>query len=657
MIRSKVSVRTYGMSEGEGNPLLFIEVGRGTRADEAFFLLCEASPAGRSIFQQVVAQFGRGERIRTPEQYLELVNDIVSSRGEPGGVVSVSFAAAFVRKENFCWAAGGTFSTASISPDGRVEQLEPRCGTGHLEPGGRLIAGERHALCGLEEGLDRLRRLLEGGGVGPAIVLEVECGSRPEKGTSREKVSQQRAASVSRGHEGGTGVSRNMLGHLIGWISRFVLSRIRLARHTASLPRFALPKLMLPGSSRLGLGAAGSGVFASVSRRLKTLKLSPLGWVSLFGTVAVIVVLLFTVWPSSRKTISPASEKSASGGQVVAVEPGETEEGVSKPGGEFGLSVKWKKKYGGAVTSSPLIYEGRVYFGCRNGGLYCLDAATGEQVWRFPAGTGIGASPAVSDGKIFIGGYDGSFWCLDAGSGQRMWEFKAGAKIVSSASVASGSVLFGSYDRNLYCVSARDGKLRWRYEAAGVIWCSPCAEKGRVFFGSVDGSFYCLSLDSGRLLWRYTATGGIYSSPAVSGGIVCFGSNGRAFHFLDASSGKELFRIEANRDVRASPLMVGEIAYGASDDGEVRCISIKERTVRWTFRARRAVRSTPFAYDDMVYVTAYDGRLYALDASSGKKTASFDAGAEIYSSPTVSGNLLYFGTNNGDFCCLQIESR
>ncbi|MCX5799779.1 MAG: PQQ-binding-like beta-propeller repeat protein [Candidatus Eisenbacteria bacterium] len=615
MKSSKIIVTTHGMSKAEARPLLFLETGRGGRADEAFFLLCEASPGGRRVFQESVAQFKRGDRIRTPEQYVEVVCEIASSCEELLGGPSISFAAGFVRGEESWWTAGGELSIALISADGNVTCSEEKRGAWRLEPGGKLVAGGREALCRLGEGQATFGRATDVAGLGPAIVVE-SVGVAPLESARRKRESSK---SFSLG----------------------VNARIA-------------------SNARGTLNACATRMRGWIPERLKTLKLSPVGWISLLGTVAVIIALLLTAWPSSKKTSRDLREKRAPARETAAIAPSEMAGEVSGSSrgspGELSLSLKWKRGFRGAVTSSPAVNDGRVYFGCRDGRLYCLDAGSGEEAWKFTAGAGIGASPAVSGGRVFVGAYNGSFWCIDARSGQKVWEFKAGAKIVSSPCVASGSVLFGSHDRNLYCVAGKDGKLRWKYEAAGVVWSSPRVEKGRVFFGSADGSFYCLSLDSGKLIWKYAAAGGIYSSPAVSEGVVCFGSNARRFHFLDASTGKVLFTTDAGRDVRASPVMLGTTAYGASDDGVVRCINVKERTVSWTFSAERSVRSTPLVLEGVVYVTSYDGKLYALEASSGKKMASYDAGAEIYSSPAVSGNMVYFGANNGGFYCLQIAS-
>lgn len=45
----------------------------------------------------------------------------------------------------------------------------------------------------------------------------------------------------------------------------------------------------------------------------------------------------------------------------------------------------WRFIAGGEVDSPPTIHDGRALFGCADGWVYCLDAATGELAWRFRA--------------------------------------------------------------------------------------------------------------------------------------------------------------------------------------------------------------------------------------------------------------------------------
>jgi hypothetical protein len=46
----------------------------------------------------------------------------------------------------------------------------------------------------------------------------------------------------------------------------------------------------------------------------------------------------------------------------------------------------WTFQAGGPVDSPPTYHRGRVYFGCTDGWIYCLDAISGELAWRYRVG-------------------------------------------------------------------------------------------------------------------------------------------------------------------------------------------------------------------------------------------------------------------------------
>ena len=48
-------------------------------------------------------------------------------------------------------------------------------------------------------------------------------------------------------------------------------------------------------------------------------------------------------------------------------------------------SLKWTFRTGGPVLQSPTIYENRALVGSGDGYVYCLEAATGKELWRFLA--------------------------------------------------------------------------------------------------------------------------------------------------------------------------------------------------------------------------------------------------------------------------------
>ena len=74
-------------------------------------------------------------------------------------------------------------------------------------------------------------------------------------------------------------------------------------------------------------------------------------------------------------------------------------------------NLLWRFHTDGSV-SSPAVAEGLVYIGSYDTHVYALDAATGEERWRFKTGYVHDSSPAVVDGVVYIGGWDGYVYAI-----------------------------------------------------------------------------------------------------------------------------------------------------------------------------------------------------------------------------------------------------
>ena len=132
------------------------------------------------------------------------------------------------------------------------------------------------------------------------------------------------------------------------------------------------------------------------------------------------------------------------------------------------LTYFWHKKLGLFSTSTPAVYNGRVYVGTGiytlAGKLYCLEEATGDVVWEFTptdegqceySVPGIQASPSLSiqDSGVYIYFITicerGTAYCLDE-NGKKLWSFtgfEAGTPQgygTSSVAIADGRVYFGN---------------------------------------------------------------------------------------------------------------------------------------------------------------------------------------------------------------------
>ena len=149
----------------------------------------------------------------------------------------------------------------------------------------------------------------------------------------------------------------------------------------------------------------------------------------------------------------------------------------------------------------------KLYVSTANG-VYALDVATGDVVWRFDTELPLGHSPTVVDDRLFVGGLDRRVYALDADTGALAWKFEqAKAGFSTNPLVIDGSVFIGGRDGYFYALDKASGALRWRYPAPGQppigpIFYSPAIQNGQLFFAANDNFAYSLDSATGLLKWR-----------------------------------------------------------------------------------------------------------------------------------------------------------
>jgi outer membrane protein assembly factor BamB len=86
--------------------------------------------------------------------------------------------------------------------------------------------------------------------------------------------------------------------------------------------------------------------------------------------------------------------------------------------------------------------------------------------WTKALGTKL-TQPVVAGGKLLTAAVDEhTVYALDAASGQEAWRFIAGGRVNSPPTLHKGLALFGCADGRIYAVRASDGRLAWTFRAA-----------------------------------------------------------------------------------------------------------------------------------------------------------------------------------------------
>ncbi|MCA9101561.1 MAG: PQQ-binding-like beta-propeller repeat protein [Planctomycetales bacterium] len=167
--------------------------------------------------------------------------------------------------------------------------------------------------------------------------------------------------------------------------------------------------------------------------------------------------------PTLRFVASPVTSEgiivvpSAKNGPVLGISP--TASGDITAGG---MARVWEREHNTPDVPSPLVHDGLVYLCRENGGLICLDAATGEEIYYQPTHRERHrASPVYGDGKVYLTARDGRVTVVRAG---RAFEILAEnditppdgppVSISASPAVSAGRIYLRTFD-SLIAIGAK----------------------------------------------------------------------------------------------------------------------------------------------------------------------------------------------------------
>jgi outer membrane protein assembly factor BamB len=350
-------------------------------------------------------------------------------------------------------------------------------------------------------------------------------------------------------------------------------------------------------------------------------------------------------------------------------------------------SQKWAAVTKGRVPSSPAVANGLVYFGSYDGYFYAADAVTGRLAWRFRnsgerrfaathlhGSTPIGetmpdpydvylSSPVVWNGAVYFGSGDGNVYALDAMTGSLKWKFQTGDVVHSSPAIVDGKLFVGSWDSNLYALDAATGKELWRFktEEDGEIHnqvgiqSSPAVVNDVVYFGCRDSNLYAVDAVTGKERWFFSNKGSwVITSPVVYDGKVYFATSDSAtFHVLNATDGTPMNAITYHWPFFASPSIAGDILYLAGEDGKLVAIDIKSNKQLWSFQSdgSRQNLSTLSNSDGSPNYQAVFPSFFYDDLVAG--FVKLHSAGMLLSSPVIVDGVVYVGSTDGNLYALQ----
>ena len=308
-------------------------------------------------------------------------------------------------------------------------------------------------------------------------------------------------------------------------------------------------------------------------------------------------------------------------------------------------AVVWRAQLDAAVRNSVAVSaSGAVFAFSFCGGLWRLDALTGETIWRrdtqgFPE-RWTATAPVLADGAVYVGAKSG-YSAYDADTGEQIWHrpFTGTMDILADHIGDKWGAYYTpiAYEDLLIILVSRRGLVALHRESGRIVWERPLP--------------HCQDY---------------WASPQLCGDLVV--SSGASEHLLAvrAGDGGEVWNQRILDDagfdynyLTGITLHEGRI-YAGSCDGYVNACELASGARLWRFqsgpnaldmaaqqRGINTVLAAPVIYDGRVVACGVDAVLYLLEADTGTCVARTEFEAPITASPLVLDDGLCVATWDG----------
>lgn len=351
-------------------------------------------------------------------------------------------------------------------------------------------------------------------------------------------------------------------------------------------------------------------------------------------------------------------------------------------------TTAWEKKIGHGY-SSVTVANGRAY-GLGHDGkagetVYCFDAATGEELWKFPYPAellprmhpgGPNASATVVGDRVLTLSKDGQLFCLSADKGEKQWEItlpKAMGIEVPNWGFGSSPVVVGEQvlvsAGKVIALELATGKQVWLSNAehpAAYATPVPFESGGKKLIAAMDGEgLAVVNANDGTEVAHHPFKAQfdlLAPTPTVLDGGAKIFISANASSELVTFDGKSLNSVWATKELKNSlnnSVVVNGVIYGIDGpQGKSTCrlvaMNLADGKILWT--KDNFGYGTTIGVDDSLLALTENGELIAAKISpTGYQELGRQQvlGKTCWTTPTVANGRIYVRNDQGTLLCLS----
>lgn len=302
--------------------------------------------------------------------------------------------------------------------------------------------------------------------------------------------------------------------------------------------------------------------------------------------------------------------------------------------------------------------DGKVIAYGSNGGLFAIDALTGEQVWAVDLSAGTDGDPtrsslpAIDDGTVFVSTQEGELVAVDLATGQIVWS----QRVVDE--LPAGPLNPTAFEGVVYVVANGDqflgfdtetGDQVWETQIPGTVgWKSSTIAEGRIFITDDSGVLHAFDLASGDLVW---STENIAASrvPAYHDGMLFVPGSDERTTAVSVEDGSIVWQTEPPVDWfdSLSLIVTDDAVIAMAEISPTRALDPATGEVLWTADFGEAYSIDPHAGGDTLYVQKMDSTFAAYSLEDASFIAATTPNMAVGSTAAISGNMIFLSGLGG----------
>jgi len=195
-----------------------------------------------------------------------------------------------------------------------------------------------------------------------------------------------------------------------------------------------------------------------------------------------------------------------------------------------------------------------------------------------------------------VAAMDHQVYCLDAGSGELIWKQKVDGAMAAPPLLDDGILYVGTFNGRAYALRADSGDLveGFEFRAENWIWSEPIMVDDQLFVTSLDGNLYALDPSTGTVLPSYPYNSGeienkadvLRAGPVEAGDLIVVTSqSGRVIATQDGQRLRYWPTDTPQAEILTTPVFDDGVLYVVLMDGRVYALDMETEvpTPKWSF--------------------------------------------------------------------------